>query len=100
MAGTPKACIASDFRPRLKTSIWPFFKWILAPTKAILATFDFQRCQRAPYFASRSGWPDASKKYIIGMGRTPFGRYAPITQNSYRTPTPTRKQWIRRTCSG
>ena len=59
MNGTPKVCVANDFRPRVKLSLWPFCKWILAPTKAILATFDFQRCQQAPYFASRSGWPDS-----------------------------------------
>ena len=60
--GTPKACVANYFRQRVKTPVktspWPFCKWILAPTKAILATFDFQRCQGAPYFASRSGWLD------------------------------------------
>ena len=70
---TPKACVANDFRPRVKLSLWPFCKWILAPTKAILATFDFQRCQRVPYFASRFGWLDTYKKnYKMGMGRTPF----------------------------
>ena len=60
MVGTPKACVANDFRPRVKTSLSPFCKWILAPTKAILATFDFQRYKRAPYFA----WLDTYKKTI------------------------------------
>ena len=97
MNGTPKVCVANDLRPRMKLSLWPFCKWILA-SKAILATFEFLRCQRAPYFASRSGWLDTYKKnYKIGMGRTPFRIYAQITQNSYRTQT--RKQWIRQTCS-
>ena len=38
MAGTPKVCFANDVRPRAKFSLWPFCKWILAPTRAILAT--------------------------------------------------------------
>ena len=98
MNGTPKVCVANDFRPRVKLSLWLFCKWILAPNKAILATFDFQRCKRAPYFASRSGWLDTYKKnYKIGIGRTPFRIYAQITQNSYRART--RKQWICQTCS-
>ena len=98
MNGTPKVCVANDFRPRVDLSLWPFCKRILAPAKAILATFDFQKCQRASYFASRSGLLDTYKKnYKIGMGRTPFRIYAQITQNSYRART--RKQWIRRTCS-
>ena len=68
MNGMPKVCVANDFRPRVKLSLWPFCKWILAPTKAILATFDFQRCQRAPYFASRSGWLDTYKNKTIKWG--------------------------------
>ena len=98
MVGTPKPCVVNDFRPRVKTSLWPFCKWILTPTKAILAPFVFQICQRAPYFASSCGWHDTYKKhYKIGMGRTPLRRYAQISQNSY--PARTKKQWIRQTCS-
>ena len=32
MVGKPKACVANYFRPRVKTSLWPICKWILAPT--------------------------------------------------------------------
>ena len=68
IVGTPKACVANDFRPRVKTSLWPsFWKWILAPTKAILGTFDFQRCKRAPYFVSRSEWLDTIKYRWAGL---------------------------------
>ena len=42
MVGTPKASVANDFRPRVKTSVWPFCKHIPALTTAIMATFDFQ----------------------------------------------------------
>ena len=42
MVGTPKACVANDFRTQVKTSFWPFCKRILTPTKAILAAFDYQ----------------------------------------------------------
>ena len=72
---------------------------ILAPTKAILVTFDFQRCQRAPYLASRSRLARHlyKKPYKIRMGRTPFQIYAQISQNSYRVRT--RKQGIRQSCS-
>ena len=68
MNGTPKVCVANDFRPRVKLSPWPFCKWILAPTEAILANFDFEKMPTTPYFAGRSGWLDTYIKKTIKWG--------------------------------
>ncbi len=73
MIGTPKTFVSKHGGSWKKLSLWPFCGWIPRPTKAIWATFDYQRMQSVQYFDGRIGWLDTYKKtYEIEVGGPPF----------------------------
>ena len=50
------------WRPRPKSSLWPFCRYIPGPTMAIWASLKELKIQWIRYFAGSTGWLDTSKK--------------------------------------
>ena len=75
MIGTPKACVANDFRPCVKLSLWPFYKWILAPTKSILAAFDVGPGGSTLIKKTiKWGWAGPHFEFMLRLPRIPIGQ--------------------------